>query len=248
MIERKNPSLLIFMMNLHCIDLGLVEYAQALSWQEELVRQRCQGESEDTLLLLEHPPVFTLGRGGDERHLLNPRQVPVHRVGRGGDVTFHGPGQLVGYPILDLTCRGRDVHVYLRSLEAVLIAVLAEYGLRAQRKDGITGVWVGEKKIASIGVGVRRWVTYHGFALNVDPDLSYFADIVPCGLPGVRMTSMAQQLARPVALAAVKAAVAQTFADYFVYAEMLWQKNLLTPNPELPTLDSQFSTPGPASR
>ncbi len=214
MIERKNPSLLIFMMNLHCIDLGLVEYAQALGWQEELVRQRCQGESEDTLLLLEHPPVFTLGRGGDER----------------------------------LTCHGRDVHLYLRSLEAVLIAVLAEYGLRAQRKDGITGVWVGEKKIASIGVGVRRWVTYHGFALNVDPDLSYFADIVPCGLPGVRMTSMAQQLARPVALAAVKAAVAQTFADYFVYAEMLWQKNLLTPNPELPILDPQFSTPGPASR
>lgn len=228
------------MMNLLCIDLGLVEYSQALSWQDELLKRRCQREDEDTLLLLEHPPVFTLGRGGDERHLLNPRQVPVHRVGRGGDVTFHGPGQLVGYPILDLTRHGRDVHAYLRSLEAVLSAVLAEYGLRAQRKDGLTGVWVGEKKIASIGVGVRRWVTYHGFALNVDPELSYFADIVPCGLTGVRMTSMAQLLARPVALAEVKAAVAKTFADHFAYAEMLWQKNFPTSDSGLWTLNSEL--------
>jgi lipoate-protein ligase B len=222
-------------MNLHCIDLGLVEYSQALTWQEDLLRRRCQGEGQDTLLLLEHPPVFTLGRGGDERHVLNPHQVPVYRVGRGGDVTFHGPGQLVGYPILDLTAHGRDVHAYLRSLEAVLISVLAEYGLRAQRREGLTGVWVGEQKIASIGVGVRRWVTYHGFALNVDPDLSYFADIVPCGLAGVRMTSMAQLLNRPIALAAVKTAVAQTFADYFGYMELLWQKNLLTQHSALST-------------
>ena len=225
-------------MNLHCLDLGLVEYAQALAWQEELLRRRCRGEGEDTLLLLEHPPVFTLGRGGEERHLLNPRQVPVHRVGRGGDVTFHGPGQLVGYPILDLTHHGRDVHAYLRSLEAVLIAVLAGFGLRAQRKDGLTGVWVGEKKIASIGVGVRRWVTYHGFALNVDPDLSYFADIVPCGLTGVRMASMAQLLKRPIALVAVKTLVAEIFASYFGYKEILWWKDFLTPDSGLRTPDS----------
>jgi lipoate-protein ligase B len=227
-------------MNLYGVDLGLVEYAQALTWQEELLRQRCQGEGEDTLLLLEHLPVFTLGRGGDERHLLNPRRVPVYRVGRGGDVTFHGPGQLVGYPILDLTRHGRDVHAYLRALEAVLIVVLAEYGLHAQRKDGLTGVWVGEKKIASIGVGVRRWVTYHGFALNVDPDLSYFADIVPCGLAGVRMTSMAQLLEQPVALGEVKATVAQTFADRFAYAEMLWQKNFPTSDSGLRTLNVEL--------
>ncbi len=226
------------MMNLLCIDLGLVEYSQALSWQDELLKRRGQGKGEDTLLLLEHPPVFTLGRGGDERHLLNPRQVPVHRVGRGGDVTFHGPGQLVGYPILDLTRHGRDVHAYLRSLEAVLIAVLAEYGLRAQRKDGLTGVWVGEKKIASIGVGVRRWVTYHGFALNVDPELSYFADIVPCGLTGVGMTSMAQLLKRPIALAAVKTPVAEIFASYFDYKEISWPKSFLTPDPRPLTLSS----------
>jgi lipoate-protein ligase B len=215
-------------MNLHCVDLGLVEYLQALTWQEELLGRRCQGGCQDTLLLLEHPPVFTLGRGGNERHVLNPRRVPVYRVGRGGDVTFHGPGQLVGYPILDLTAHGRDVHAYLRSIEAVLIAVLVEYGLCAQRREGLTGVWVGEQKIASIGVGVRRWVTYHGFALNVDPDLSYFADIVPCGLADVRMTSVAQLLKRPIPIAEVKTAVAQTFADYFAYTELLWQKNFLT--------------------
>jgi lipoate-protein ligase B len=224
-------------MNLYSVDLGLIEYAQALTWQEELLRLRCQGEGGDTLLLLEHPPVFTLGRGGDERHLLNPRHVPVYRVGRGGDVTFHGPGQLVGYPILDLTRHGRDVHAYLRALEAVLIAVLAEYGLRAQRKDGLTGVWVGEKKIASLGVGVRRWVTYHGFALNVDPDLSYFADIVPCGLAGIRMTSMAQLLKRPIALATVKTLVAETFASYFGYKEILCWKDFLTPDSGLRTPD-----------
>ena len=222
-------------MNLHCVDLGLVEYAQALTWQETLVKQRCRGAGEDLLLLLEHLPVFTLGRGGDERHLLNPRQVPVYRVGRGGDVTFHGPGQLVGYPILDLTHHGRDVHAYLRALEAVLIAALAEYSLRARRRAGLTGVWVGEEKIASIGVGVRRWVTYHGFALNVNTDLTYFADIVPCGLAGVRMTSIAQLLARPVALAAVKTGVAETFARSFGYKEIVWHKSCLPPDSGLQT-------------
>jgi lipoate-protein ligase B len=227
-------------MNLSCIDLGLVEYAQALTWQEELLKRRCQGEGEDTLLLLEHPPVFTLGRGGDERHLLNPRQVPIYRVGRGGDATFHGPGQIVGYPIINLTCHGRDVHAYLRSLEAILIAVLAEYGLQAQRKDRLTGVWVGEKKIASIGIGVRRWITYHGFALNVDPDLSYFADIVPCGLAGVRMTSMAQLLDRPIACTAVKPLVAEMFASYFGYKEISWSKSFLTPDPR-PLIPSSVS-------
>jgi len=222
-------------MNLHCFDLGLVEYAQALTWQEELLKQRCQGESEDTLLLLEHPAVFTLGRGADERHVVTPGQVPVHRVGRGGDVTFHGPGQLVGYAILDLTRYRRDVHAYLRTLEAVLITALAGGGLGAQSKAGLTGVWVGEKKIASIGVGVRRWVTYHGFALNVDPDLSYFADIVPCGRPGVHMTSMADLLARPITVPEVKPRVAETFANHFGYEEVSWQTHCVTQHSALST-------------
>src|SRR5262249_48277250 len=163
--------------SLRCIDLGLMEYSQALAVQEDLVQRHGRGEGGDTLLLLEHPPVFTLGRGGNEKNVRTPRHVPVYRVSRGGDVTFHGPGQLVGYPILDLHNHGRDVHAYLRLLEAVLIAVIAEYGISAHRKDGLTGVWVGERKIASIGVGVRRWIAFHGFALNVDPDLSYFTDI-----------------------------------------------------------------------
>ncbi len=224
-------------MYLHCFHLGLVEYTQALSWQEALLRKRCLGESEDILLLLEHPPVFTLGRGGDEKHLLNPRQVPVYRVGRGGDVTFHGPGQLVGYPICDLTRHGRDIHAYLRTLEAVLIAALAECGVHAYRRDGLTGVWVGEEKIASIGVGVRRWVTYHGFALNLNPDLSYFTDIVPCGLSGVRMTSIARVLGdRPDVCQGLTRTVAEKFAEYFGYKEIVWQKDLRT-------LDSTFQTP-----
>lgn len=213
-------------MILHCIDLDLIEYEQALELQELLVRQRRQGEGADTLLLLEHPPVFTLGRGADDRNVLTPQQTPVHRVSRGGDVTFHGPGQLVGYPILDLAAHGRDVHAYLRSLEVVLIEALAAYGLEAQRKPGLTGVWVDERKIASIGVGVRRWITYHGFALNVDPELSYFSAIVPCGLTGVRMTSMAECLGCSVNVAEMKACVAEMFARRFGYEEIAWRKNL----------------------
>jgi lipoate-protein ligase B len=226
-------------MRLHCIDLGLLDYAQALTWQEELVQQRCHGEGEDTLLLLEHPPVFTLGRGGDEQHLLNPRWVPVYRVGRGGDVTFHGPGQLVGYPIIDLGQHKRDVHAYLRGLETVLITTLQQLGIAAHRKNRFTGVWVNEEKIASIGVGVRRWVTFHGFALNVNTDLSYFADIVPCGLADVRMTSVAELVRQPIDLDTVKAIVAESFADYFGYTEMLWQSNFVT---QVSSLKSQVSS------
>ena len=217
-----------------CVDLGLVEYPQALALQESLVehRRRDEGRSghagQDTLLLLEHPPVFTLGRGADESFVLNPRHVPVHRVSRGGQVTFHGPGQLVGYPILALSARRRDVHAYIRSLESVLIDTLVGYGLQAQHHEGVTGVWLGEQKIASIGIGIRRWVTFHGFALNVDPDLSYFSDIIPCGLHGVRMTSMAQALGRPIAVDAVKIRLATIFANTFGYKETVWNTSSLT--------------------
>ncbi len=215
-------------MVLHCFDLGCLEYTCALAMQEELLHRRCERVGEDTLLLVEHPPVFTLGRGAEEKNLLTPRDVPVHRVSRGGEVTFHGPGQLVGYPLIDLTNHGRDVHLYLRGLEAVLIEVLATYGIAAHREAGKTGVWVNEKKIASIGVGVRRWVAYHGFALNVTTDLSYFADIVPCGLVGVRMTSMAELLHTPVDMLAIKSLMAATFARYFGYKEMTWPTALPT--------------------
>jgi lipoate-protein ligase B len=212
-------------MVLNCFDLGSLEYLYALTLQEDLVRQRCRGEGEDALFLLEHLPVFTLGRGAEEKHLLTPREIPVHRVSRGGEITFHGPGQLVGYPLIDLTQHGRDVHLYLRGLESVLIEVLAVCGIPAHREKGRTGVWVNEKKIASIGVGVRRWVTYHGFALNVATDLSYFADIVPCGLVGVQMTSMAEVLHAPVDVVSMKPLVATTFARYFGYKDIIWQQD-----------------------
>lgn len=213
-------------MKLACITPGLVDYAAALAWQQTLVAQRIAAEIPDSLVLLEHPPVFTLGRGGDERYLLNPGQVPVHRVGRGGEVTFHGPGQLVGYPILDLKPHGKDVHRYLRLLEDVVIAALAAWGITATRRDGLTGVWVGTDKIASIGIGVRRWVTFHGFALNVNTDLSYFSAIVPCGLSGVRMMSMQGLLKEELPLDTVQSTIVRSFARIFGHQEIVWNTSL----------------------
>ncbi len=216
-------------MKLACITSGLVDYTTALAWQQTLVAQRIAAEIPDSLVLLEHPPVFTLGRGGDEKYLLNPGQVPVHRVGRGGEVTFHGPGQLVGYPILDLNRHGKDVHRYLRLLEDVLVATLAEWGIAATRRDGLTGVWAGTDKIASIGIGVRRWVTFHGCALNVNTDLSYFSAIVPCGLPEVRMTSMQELLQEEIPLDTVQSTLVRSFARTFGHQEIVWNTSLQTP-------------------
>ena len=215
-------------MKLACITPGLVDYAAALAWQQTLVAQRIAAEIPDSLVLLEHPPVFTLGRGGDERYLLDPGQVPVHRVGRGGEVTFHGPGQLVGYPILDLKRHGKDVHRYLRLLEDVLIATLAAWNIATTRRDGLTGVWAGTDKIASIGIGVRRWVTFHGFALNVNTDLSCFSAIVPCGLPGVRMTSMQELLKEELPLDTVQSTMVRSFARIFGHQEIVWNTSLQT--------------------
>ena len=192
--------------------LGTVPYREALELQEKCVEARRAGAAADKLLLLEHPPVITLGRGARSDTLLASaaelaaRGIDVHRVSRGGDITYHAPGQLVGYLILDLAARGeRDVHAFLRSIEAMLGEALSELGVPTRTLAGYTGLFVrsgeGEpaaacpRKIASIGVGVRGWVTYHGFALNVDPDLSGFEAIVPCGLDFVEMTSIARELA-----------------------------------------------------
>ncbi|HXJ33608.1 MAG TPA: lipoyl(octanoyl) transferase LipB [Candidatus Eisenbacteria bacterium] len=174
---------------------GVVEYERATAWQNALVERRLAGGG-DALLLLEHPPVYTLGRGGDPRFLglAATGPIPVVRAARGGQVTYHGPGQLVGYPILDLRGHRQDVHWYVRELEQVLIDALAEIGIAAGRVDRLTGVWVeGRRKIASIGVGIRRWVTWHGFALNVCGDLGAFLAITPCGIDGVEMTSVARE-------------------------------------------------------
>ncbi|MFQ5698090.1 MAG: lipoyl(octanoyl) transferase LipB [Myxococcota bacterium] len=203
--------------------LGRVSYATAWRRQEALREARIEGRVPDTLLLLEHPDVITFGRGARpgtarmDEAALRARGYEVFRVNRGGDVTWHGPGQLVGYPILDLQARGRDVHVYLRTLEGLLISVLAEFGIPALRRAGYTGVWLdAQRKIASIGVGIRHWVTLHGFALNVSPDLERFSVIVPCGLEDVKMTSMREvvgDVEMPQVEARVEAAFRRAFDD-----------------------------------
>ncbi len=198
-------------------DLGTVGYAEAAELQRRLVERRRAGEIPDTLLLLEHPHVFTLGRTARREHLLSlPPEVELHTTNRGGDITYHGPGQLVGYPILDLGAIRKDVVWYVRSLEGSLIAALAEFGIAAKRRSGFTGVWVGEGKIAAIGVHISRWVTSHGFALNVDPELRYFQFIVPCGIRQYGVTSIAEVLGAEVRgaalpMQAVKQVVAREF-------------------------------------
>ncbi len=198
--------------------LGTIDYAAALELQGAMVHARHRDEIGDTLLLLEHPHVYTLGRGADERYLLAPPPgVPIHRVSRGGQVTYHGPGQLVGYPILKLEGRYRDVIRYLRKLEEAMIDALATFGIAAGRRQGLTGVWVGSLKIASIGVGLRRWVTLHGFALNVTTDLRCFDAIVPCGIEGCRMTSAADLGHREISVATFAGAMRTSFAATFGY-------------------------------
>ena len=206
-------------------DLGLRPYGEVLEYQRELRRRRIEGETgEDVLLLVEHPPVVTLGRGTRPTSLpiapdlLSRRGVEVHEVERGGDVTFHGPGQLVGYPILDLRNHRQDLHWYLRSLEDVLIQALGRLGIEADRNPGLTGVWTAGRKIASIGIHVKQWVTLHGFALNVTTDLDPFDLIVPCGIKQVVMTSVASELLRSDAeglAAETRARVVEAFCDVF---------------------------------
>jgi lipoyl(octanoyl) transferase len=182
------------MNTLEVIEAGTVPYAEGLAWQRQLAEDRIAGRlSHDVLLLLEHPPVVTLGRNSHAAHLLQPAGVEVFEVERGGDVTFHGPGQLVGYPILDLSAYKKDLHWYLRTLEQALIAALDQLHIPAERNPGFTGVWTRGKKIASIGIHVKQWVTWHGFALNVATDLADFERIVPCGIPGVVMTSVERE-------------------------------------------------------
>jgi len=208
--------------------LGVVPYAEALALQRSLVEDRRAGRIADTLLLVEHPHVLTLGVRGDggRSHILATadalasRGVDVFEAGRGGDVTYHGPGQLVGYPIIDLNPGRRDVHRYVRDLEEVLIRTAADYGIAAGRVDGLTGVWVGEEKLAAIGVRIARWITSHGFALNVTTNLDYFSLIVPCGIPDRGVTSISRLLGRPVELDAVAARVAAHFDKVFDFNQL----------------------------
>jgi lipoyl(octanoyl) transferase len=197
--------------------LGRVGYEEGLRFQEEAVEARRNHSISDTLFLLEHPPVYTLGRTGVLSNLLLPREelardgIEVYEIDRGGDITFHGPGQLVGYPIVDLRCRAKDAHRFLRDLEQVIINALATFGVDAGRIPGLTGVWVGDAKVCAMGIGVRRWITKHGFALNVNCDLSYFDRIVPCGIRDKGVTSMKELLGREIDLVSVRQAVGREF-------------------------------------
>ena len=203
--------------------LGLVPYRTALALQQELVAARQANRVPDTLLLLQHPHVVTLGASARQRRtnvLASPREladrgVELHEAPRGGDVTYHGPGQLVGYPILDLRPDRCDVHRYVRDLESVLIGAARAFGITAERCDGLTGVWVGNDKLAAIGVRLSRWVTSHGFALNVDTDLDYFTLIRPCGIHGRGVTSIAALAGRPVSVAAVEPLLVREFGSVF---------------------------------
>ena len=205
--------------DLHVRWLGRTEFAQALALQEELAAKKKEDASlEDQLLLLEHEPVYTIGRTPDRSSLLGSAHLPhpVFSINRGGQATYHGPGQLMGYPIIDLRRCGQDLHKYLRWLEQLLIDFLAQYDIAAQRRESLTGVWVENRKIASIGVGVRHWITMHGFALNVCGDLSPFDHIVPCGINNVAITSMEKETKRAFTVADIARAVEKLALDSIV--------------------------------
>ena len=203
--------------------LGRIPYADALAMQRSLVEDRRAGRIDDLLLLVEHPHVLTLGVRGDggRSHILATpdalasRGVEVYEAGRGGDITYHGPGQIVGYPIMDLQPDRCDVHRYVRDIEEVLIRTASDYGVEAGRVDGLTGVWVGREKLAAIGVRIARWVTSHGFALNVTTDLEYFGLIVPCGIADRSVTSLATRLGHPVDRALVEDRIVAHFGEVF---------------------------------
>src|SRR5262245_1161451 len=221
MLERRTLRIGYPMSMLVYQDLGRLEYQAALSLQERLLETKQLQQSADVLLFVEHPHVHTLGRGGKEANVVAPQEVPVYRTSRGGDVTYHGPGQLVVYPILDLRSKLRkDVHSYLRKLELSAIATLKDFGLEATRRPPYTGIWTNGRKIAAIGVAVRRCITFHGLALNVNTDLSYFKRIIPCGLSWAEVASMQMELGAEQKIEAVKESFLRNFADMFGYFDV----------------------------
>ncbi len=201
--------------------LGVVDYNNAWKLQGRLMAACQEGGIDDALVLLQHNHVYTMGRRASTSHLLMSEEemvekgIALHYVDRGGDVTYHGPGQITGYPIVDLRKRGLDVHRYIRGLERAIIQALSEFGVNARQDPGYTGVWVGEEKIAAIGVKVSRGVTMHGFALNVNPSLEYFEGIIPCGIEGRAITSIAKILGSPVELVRVEDSIVRAFQDEF---------------------------------
>ena len=198
-------------------DLGYENYESVLSLQKKLQKKRITGEIEDTLILVEHEPVYTLGKNANSHHLLQSRNksINVYNIERGGDITYHGPGQLVGYPILDLRNYKKNVSWYMRTLEELIIMVLKEFDIKANRIKGLTGVWVGNKKIAAQGVRISRWVTMHGFSINVCPELSYYDGIIPCGIFDYGVTSMEEVLNEKTDINKIKYFVTKIFLQLF---------------------------------
>jgi lipoyl(octanoyl) transferase len=211
--------------------LGAVDYAEAHRLQKELQAQRIAGDIGDTVLLLEHPPVLTMGRSAKERHVLaapevlEARGISVHEVGRGGDVTYHGPGQLVAYPIIDLKPDRCDVRKYMWSLEETMIRTCADFGLSPTRVEGLNGAWIGDRKVGAVGVRISRWVTMHGLALNVNSDLTDFDLIVPCGIDDKSVTSVSEELGRSIFVTDVMAPLARHFAELYD-AKVEWRDAL----------------------
>ena len=200
------------------LDLGLSDYKDTWKLQKKLQSKRILGEIEDHLLLVEHPPVFTLGKNASKQHIINNSEdVSIIQTDRGGNITFHGPGQLVCYPILDLNHYKRSITWYMRELEQLIIDVLGEYDIKASRKKGLTGTWVKDKKIAALGVRISRWVTMHGFSLNINPDLNFYKNIIPCGIKEYGVTSMAKIMGNEVpSMDEVKTKMTKHFTKNFV--------------------------------
>ena len=209
-------------MMLQVQDLGNSPYKRTWELQKKLQLQRIENNIDDTLLLVEHEPVYTFGKNADENHLLQnyPENVKLFHIERGGDITFHGPGQIVGYPIMDLHNYKMSISWYMRTLEEVIIRSLDKFGISADRKDGLTGVWVEDEKIAALGVRISRWVTMHGFALNVNTDLAYYDSIIPCGIFDYGITSMKHILGEKQNMSKIKSTLSAVFLDVFQLKEM----------------------------
>ena len=215
MIKRINSALANTQIDIH--DLGKLLYKKTWNYQKELLKKRSKNEINDTLILVEHEPVFTLGKNADENHILQnyPDNIKTYQIERGGDVTYHGPGQLVGYPILDLRNYKKSISWYMRSLEQVIIDTLFDYNITANRKNGLTGVWYNNEKIAALGVRVSRWITMHGFSLNVNPNLNHYKNIIPCGIFEHGVTSMSNILNENVDYEHVKKTIIKKFFNQF---------------------------------
>jgi len=208
-------------------DLGLIDYQKAWNLQHKIFNKRLSNDVSDTLLLLEHPNTYTLGKSSNKANLLfsdvelQQKNIAIYNIDRGGDITYHGPGQIVGYPIINLSLWQKDTHKYLRTLEEVIIQTLLEFGVNGERNDDHTGVWVGNNKICAIGIKVSRWITMHGFAFNINTNMDFFNGIIPCGIMDKGVTSLSIELNKNVDLNLVKKKIVNNFCEIFNYNKIV---------------------------